>query len=67
MQGGQDGRKIGVPRVGGRSQATGFDRLVKALDQVVLLEMIPDGVRVTIEGGHVVSEIGGVFPGDDSG
>jgi len=46
--------------------ATGFDRLVKALHHVVLLEMIPDGVCVTIELGYFVSEIGGVFPGDGS-
>lgn len=67
-QGGHDGREIGVPRVGGRTQATGLDRLVKMLkNQVVLIGILPDGVCVTIVLGHVVTEIGGVFPGDDSG
>ena len=68
MEGGQDGRKIGVPRGGGRTQATGLERLMKMLKNLVvlLLEILPDGVCFTIFLGHLVTEIGGVFPGDDS-
>ena len=69
MQGGQHGREIGVPRGGGRTQATGLERLMKMLKNLVvllLLEILPDGVCFTIVLGHLVTEIGGVFPGDDS-